>query len=184
LSLGCQNVNKPNTTSTHVLSGAPQATQSNQSQNKDDANRELITLAKDFSTSDARKQDLAWKTLNSYARSDLVNGLSQLGKAGTKDETDKVAIAFVLCNLDFEYDANKEVIVAALMKEPHSENSRSDWEAGLIGRLIKRGDKNLLPVLFRVAEWSDGALSEELAGVYLDNWRSDPKGFLIGTTNF
>jgi len=179
-SLGCQNVNKPDAASTPILSGASPETQSNQLQNKDDADRELIALAKDFATSDDRKQDLAWKKLNSYSRSDLVNRLSQLQEPGIKDETDKVAIAFVLCNLDFSYDANKQVIVTALTKEPHSKNSQSDWEAGLIGRLIRRGDKNLLPVLFGVAEWSAGALSEELAGIYLDNWRSDPKGSLLG----
>ena len=80
------------------------------------------------------------QTWNRYSY--VINRLSQLRKAGTKDETDKVAIAFVLCNLDFEDDANKEVIVPALMKEPHSENSHSDWEAGLIGRLIRRRNKN------------------------------------------
>jgi hypothetical protein len=138
----------------------------------------LIALARDFATSDSRRRDLAWKTLNSYPRSELIEKLVQVQEDNATDEPDRLAVAFVLCNLDFDYGANKQLIVATMRKEPHNQNPYSDWAAELIGRLIRRGDKTLLPVLFEVAEWSDGALSEEISGVYLDSWRSDPKGFL------
>ena len=48
----------------------------------------------------------------------------------------------------------------------------------MLGRLIKRGDKNLLKVLFPVARLADASLGEALSDTFASELRTDPKGFL------
>jgi hypothetical protein len=140
----------------------------------------LIALGRDFGSSDPQRRELAWQTLNSYSRSDLIEKLVRVQKDNATDEPGMLAIAFVLCSLDFDYETNKKQILAAFEKEPHHENPYSDWEAGLLARLMQRADDTLLPALFSAAPWSDGALATDLGGIYLNKWRSDPQGFLSG----
>jgi hypothetical protein len=135
-----------------------------------------MQLVKDFATSDAQRRNAAWTVLSSDPRSGLITRLLQLREEDAKADTDKLAIAFLFCNLNADYEANKARIVSAVLKEP---NPYSDWEAELIGRLIKRGDKNLLPVLFVVSEWSDGGLAEELSSIFEEELKSNPQVFLL-----
>ena len=53
-----------------------------------------------------------------------------------------------------------------------------DWAVNLVTRLMNLGDRELLGPLFEVSEWSDGAMSEELAGSYSQALVNDPEGFL------
>jgi hypothetical protein len=171
----CQNPNRPVTTSASTTSGTPEA----KSQKKpSDIDRELINLATDYSSTDANKQTQAWKALMSSSLPELTSNLNRLRDKSTKGGVERVAIAFTLCSLDIEYVDNKQVILDAFLTKPHNKNLHSDWQAGLIGRLINRGDRLLLPIVFNAAAWSDGALSEELAGIYLNSWRKDPEAFL------
>jgi len=70
----------------------------------------------------------------------------------------------VLCNLDYEYPTNVRIIVSAVTKLPHNQNNFADSAAAMLGRLIQRGDKGLLRVLFAAAPYSDAALGEALDG--------------------
>jgi len=146
----------------------------------EDELQRVLTLARDFATSDAEKSEAAWQSLNSYSRSDLVKKLVQIQAGSATDEPDRLAIAFLLCHLNVDYETNKKLIVAAFEREPHPGNPYADWEAGLLARLLQDGDNKLLTTLFSAASWSDGALSTDLSGIYLASWRSDPKAFLVG----
>src|SRR5713226_6406489 len=156
--LGCYKMNSPKRSNQ-----ASELPRNGQAANENNANRELLTLAKDFATSDAQKRDVAWKTLSSYERSDLIKSLLALRNNDAKNEPDRLAIAFLLCNLDFDYNANKEIIVTTLTGERRYPDTYSDWKTELLGRLIQSGDKNLLPVLFSIVKRSDGGWSEELS---------------------
>jgi len=140
--------------------------------------QDLLQLVRDFATSDAQRRKDAWKVLSSYPRPDLIKMLLRL-RDDAKVDTDRLAIAFLLCNLDVDYEPNKESIVSAMLQKPHVGNPYSDWEAELIGRLVRRGDKNLLPALFGVSEWSDGGLSEELSSIFEEELKSNPQVFLL-----
>jgi hypothetical protein len=140
------------------------------------SDEDLLNLAKEFATSDSRRREQAWNSLSSYERASLTTKLAKLRDNVTG--VDRIAIAFLLCNLDFEYDVNRNLIVAAVKKEPHHENLHADWEAELIARLIKRGDKSLMPVLFEVASWSDGALAEDLSSIFEQQLTRDAASFI------
>jgi uncharacterized protein YceH (UPF0502 family) len=77
-----------------------------------------------------------------------------------------------------DYNAHRLVIVNALTKEPHYENPFNDWELGLVGRLISRGDKTLLSVVFNAAAWSDGAMTEDISDIIEQELISDPGSFV------
>src|SRR5207253_10459443 len=95
------------------------------------------------------------------------------------DSRMQLSVAFVLCNLNYEYQTNVQIVVYALTKVPHNQNPHADIAGAMLGRLIHRGDKSLLRVLFGAAPWSDAALSEELSDTFSEELRSDPKEFLI-----
>jgi len=156
--------------------------QGNDAKKRVGADSDLLGLAKDFATSDKGKRDDAWKSLSTLSRVDLVSTLVRLRDNGTAVDSDRIAVAFLLCNLDSDYEANKSLIVAAVTKEPHHENILADWEAELIGRLISRGDRDLLTVLFKVSEWSDGALSASLSTIFEEQLTSDSAAFLSQLT--
>lgn len=127
-----------------------------------------------FENEPAIHQELA-----GYPRSDVTARLRRLRDAPATSSREKVAIAFLLCNLDSEIEVNKKVITDALTKEPHSKNFAADWEAELVGRLVEKGHTDLLPTLFSTAEWSDGELSEYLASFFADQVRTAPQEFVL-----
>jgi hypothetical protein len=49
----------------------------------------------------------------------------------------------------------------------------------MLGRLIRKGDKNLLRILFSAAPSADASLAEALSDTFASELRADPKGFLI-----
>ncbi len=140
---------------------------------------ELTRLIKTFSEDVGENGQAAWRELQSRPRKDLIHSLSDMRANLPKDSAMQYSIAFVLCNLDHEYRTNVQVIVSALTNVPHNQNYYADLAAGMLGRLIHRGDKSLLRVLFGAAPWSDAALSEELSGTFSEELRDDPKSFLF-----
>ncbi len=80
----------------------------------------------------------------------------------------------MLCNLGHEYDLNKQIVMSAFT----SKQSQGLAEERLIDRLIRRGDKELLSVLFSAVPKSDGALAEGLAETFAGQIRDDPEHFL------
>lgn len=144
---------------------------------------ELTRLIKTFSEDVGENGQTAWQRLQSYPREDLVNSLLKLRNDLPKDSPTQYSIAFVLCNLNYEYQRNVHVIVSALTKVPHEQNYDADSAESMLGRLIHRGDKELLRVLFRAVPWSDGALAEGLSDTFSEELRSDPKEFLTRLKN-
>jgi len=137
--------------------------------------RTLIEQVRKFANDEGAAGQAAWETLNAYPRQELISSLTKIQKATPESDPLRVDIAFVLCNLDYEYQPNRQLIVSAFTKT----NRHALGEERLISRLILRGDKELLPVLFSAVEWSDGAVSEGLSDTFAEQLRSDPEKFLL-----
>src|SRR5437016_4829901 len=71
---------------------------------------ELISQIEQFAEDVGEKGQSAWKKLQSYHRDDLIASLLRLHNSLPKVDPLHVKIAFVLCNLDYEYQANVEII--------------------------------------------------------------------------
>jgi hypothetical protein len=138
----------------------------------------LMALVKKFA-SGSENEPAVFQELARYPQTEIVERLRRLQGAAPVDSFDKVAIAFLLCNLNHEVEANKTVIVTALAQEPHARNLYADWDSDLIARLIKKGHKDLLPVLFSAAAWADGAMSEALSGFFADQVHAAPQEFVL-----
>lgn len=137
---------------------------------------ELTALIKTFSEDIGPDGKAAWQKLQSYPREDLIKSVLALRDSLGKDDPRRYSIAFVLCNLDYENQANVEQVVAAL--KPAGANYYADSAATMLGRLVHRGDKGLLKVLFDAVSSSDASLGEALSDVFSDELRSNPKEFL------
>jgi len=143
------------------------------------SDKELIKLVNQFASS-GNEADAAWKQFQSYPRQELITSLLRLQQSLAADDRQRVLISFALCNLNYEYEKNRAVVVSSLSEQTHYKDFDAEWAASLLESLMKRGDKNVLPSLFSVAPRSDGSFAEELGGVYLNAWHSDPKEFLMG----
>ena len=140
---------------------------------------ELTRLIKTFSEDVGENGQAAWQKLQSYPRKDLIDSLLGMRENLPKDSPMQLSVAFVLCNLNYEYQTNVQIIVSALTKVPHNQNPHADIAGAMLGRLTHRGDKDLLRVLFAAVPWSDAALGEGLSDTFSEELRSDPKEFLI-----
>jgi hypothetical protein len=156
-----------------------QASNSNQVRETEKAattmDKPLIDQVRKFARDEGAGGKEAWKELNAHPRQELIGSLTSIQKATPEGDTLGVDIAFVLCHLDHEYQANRQLIVSAFTKS----NRHALDEERLLSRLVGRGDKELLPVLFSAVEWSDGALSEGLSDTFAEQIRSDPEKFLL-----
>jgi len=121
----------------------------------------------------------AWARLRSIPRDELIGRLLTTRSGLPADDSMQPRIAFVLCNLDYEYPSNVSIVASALSQKTKYRDFGADDAAGLIAKLIDRGDKTLLPILLRSADWADGALAETLAGVFSDELRRYPQKFLL-----
>ena len=137
----------------------------------------LLALVKKFAAG-IENEPAVLQDLARSAQTDVTGRLRRLQDAPAVDNRDKIAIAFLLCNLNYEVGANEAVIVRALTEEPHSRNFDADSEAELVGRLIRKGHTDLLPALFSSAQWSDGAMSEFLSDFFADQVRTAPQEFV------
>ena len=140
---------------------------------------ELTKLIKTFSEDVGENGQAAWQKLQSYPRKDLIDSLLGMRENLPKDSPMQLSVAFVLCNLNYEYQPNVQIIVSALTKVPHNQNPHADIAGAMLGRLTHRGDKDLLRVLFAAVPWSDAALSEGLSDTFAEELRSDFKEFLL-----
>lgn len=140
----------------------------------------LVKLV-DQLAANGNEADSALGQLRSYPKPELTGSLGRIQNALATDDPQRVFISFALCNLNYDYEDNKKIVLDAfLRKRPYGQKFDVDWAASLIARLMELGDDGLLPIVFSAAEKADGAMAEELGGVYLHKWRSDPKVFLIG----
>lgn len=143
-----------------------------------DADASLLADVERFAASGGGVSDKTWKRISSYPREDLVGRLNRISAALPEHDRRRVLIAFLLCNLDQDYPLNKKIVISGLAPKPQYRQFYGDWAAGLVIRLIQRGDRSLLPHLFTAAEWSDGAMTEELAGFFVEEIRAEPATFL------
>jgi hypothetical protein len=142
------------------------------------ADGSLMAAVEEFAAGGGMSSDRAWRKINSYSRADLVGRLNRISGALPEDDRRRVLIAFLLCNLDQDYPLNKKVVVSSLEPKSGYRQFYGDWAAGLMIRLVQRGDRSLLPHLFAAAEWSDGAMSEELSAFFIDATRTESAAFL------
>ena len=143
---------------------------------------DLVDQIEAFSTDVGELGEAALKQLQAYPRPELIERLSRLRDTSSQDEQDEfiqIDIAFVLCNLDQDYQANRDIIVSAFNQSPDT----ADLYESQIDRLIQRGDKELLQVLFAVVPESDGDLSESLADTFAEQMKTSTEAFLkqLGT---
>lgn len=169
--IGCQaSVEKKNP----AMSQENNSLQSNQGTETD-----LTGLVEKFSEDSGEDGQVAWRKLQSYPHDYLITSLLHLQSTLPADDPLRPKIAFVLCNINYEYQANAQVITSALSKTPRYRNFFADQAEVLISRLIHRGDKELLHVLFAVVPWADAALAEGLQDTFTEELRDDTEQFLL-----
>ena len=142
------------------------------------ADRELVKDVERFASGDNSEASAAWQNLVRRDRQKLISGLSRISNALPADHRNRVFIAYTFCKMDHEYDTNKKVMLSALSKNPPYRDLYGDWVAGLMGSLFIDGHKDLMAPLFHASEWSDGAMSTELAGVYSQALLMDAQTFV------
>ncbi len=135
---------------------------------------ELLRDVERFASSDEPMS--RWQSLQRRSRSELIEDLTRISKAAADDRT-RVLIAFTLCTLRHEYAANREIVLSALSRNSSFKNL-GDWAVSLVRRLMIQGDNELLIQLFDASEWSDGAMSTELAHAYSQGLAAKPEHFL------
>jgi hypothetical protein len=147
-------------------------------QNAAPQDQDLRRLVKTFAEDVGANGQDAWAKLQSYPRTELINSLLSLQRNATEDDPMRYAVAFTLANLDYQYEPNVRVLTAALTARPKP-NEYGDSATVMLARLIRRGDKGLLKVLFSAARSADASLGEALSDTFASELRADPKGFLI-----
>jgi len=135
---------------------------------------ELLQLVETFSTDIGEEGEDAWKQLQGYSQPELIDRLSKIRDDDDQDDFDRTNIAFLMCNLDHDYESNREMIVSAFNQSPDT----AELYEAQIDRLIRRGDKGLLQVLFEITPQSDGALSDGLAETFAFLIKTDTEAFL------
>ena len=151
--------------------GSKQQENTNISSQKID--EDVLEQIDEFATDEGESGQEAWNRLSSYSREDLLASLQRLQNREPEDEVLRVHIAFVLCNLNYEYNTNRQIITTAFNKSL----DYADRFQGIIARLIDRGDEDLLPVLFAVTPRSDGSLSEGLGSIFATQMKKKPEHF-------
>jgi hypothetical protein len=165
----CVTREKPNRQAINAQKNMP-------SQSTTISDSELTALIKTFSEDMGPEGQAAWRKLQSYPREDLIKSVLALRASLGKDDPRRYSIAFVLCNFDYEYSANVKQVVSALTS--NGAHYYADSAATMLGRLVHRGDKDLLKVLFDAAPASDASLAEALSDAFSDELRSNPNEFL------
>jgi len=143
------------------------------------SDEELLELVETFSTDVGEDGEDAWKQLQGYSRQELIDRVSKIGDEPDQDDFVRTNIAFLMCNLDQDYESNREIIVSAFNQSPDT----AELYEAQIDRLIRRGDKGLLQILFEITPQSDGALSDGLAETFAFQIKTDTEGFLAQLRN-
>lgn len=148
------------------------------SKGHDQSRVELLRKVQLFASNDDEEAARAWQDLQNQDRQKLVNELSSIAKAVAADDRNRVFIAFTLCRLNYDYLANRNIVLSALSEHRPYKDLGGDWAADLVGRLMMQGDPDLLKALFSASSWGDGAMGTELASAYSQALVADPEHFL------
>ena len=136
---------------------------------------QLMSLVKPAAGSDIESDAL--RALQNMPRAELITRLETISsRLGTQD---RLAVAFVLCLLGHNYESNKALIVTEMLRGPNPGNADTDWQLGLIDRLIVRGDTHLLPELFKMIPRADGGMAEAITGYVEYHIQNQPDQFLV-----
>lgn len=168
LPLSCNSLVIPSSESTDV----------NAADRQNSSDKDIIKAVEAFASSDTTASTQGWQVLESYGTQNLIDNLTRLYVSTSPDDYHRVLIAFTLCKLNYEYAGNRRIVLSALTKQSPYKRFYGDWAASLVHRLLLAGDEGVLPDLVGAAEWSDGAMSEELSGAYSDAIKNDPQTFL------
>src|SRR5437588_1230845 len=121
---------------------------------------ELTRLIKTFSEDVGENGQAAWQKLQSYPRKDLIDSLLGMRENLPKDSPMQLSVAFVLCNLNYEYQTNVQSIVSALTNVSAQPELLCRYRRGDAWSVDTSRRQSLLRVLFGAVPWSDAALSE------------------------
>jgi len=143
---------------------------------------ELLELVTIFSEDVGERGQEAWNRLRSHP--DLIAALRRIQEALPPDSRVRPRIAFVLCNLGHNYEANKRVIKSAFDATPPYRGFYPDEAEAMISRLIdKNDDAELLRTLFTATPRADGALSEGLSVTFSEKLRDKTRWFVSTLKN-
>lgn len=148
--------------STRATTPAAQSTTAN-AETAPSGDEQLLKEVQHFASSD---EPTAWQALQERDRSKLDEDLTRIANGSPPDDRNRVLIAFTLCSLSHEYASNRKVVLSALSQTPPFKDFFGDWSVSLLRRLMIQGDKELLGPLIDASEWSDGAMTTELAHAY------------------
>ena len=140
--------------------------------NADNLLKEQIDI---FSSDIGPEGEQAWHEIKS--RQDLLTSLSRLQQSAARKDFLRIQIAFVFCNLDQDYEKNKQIILSDVIGSSGKDDF-SPEAAMMIKRLIERGDKTLLKPLFEASSESDGCLAESFQDIFVDEMENEPEVFL------
>lgn len=164
LQIGCSS-------QSHTLNSQnPQPNSINQSQDQ-----ELLQNVERFAGDESPS---AWQDLMRNDRQKLISDLTRISDGLPSDDRNRVLIAFTFCKMRHDYDHNRQIILAVLSKTSPYTDLFGDWVVTMVGSLVTDGDWDLLEPLFKASEWSDGAMSTDLAAAYSKALSIDPNRFL------
>jgi len=139
---------------------------------------ELLRKVQIFAASDDEEAAAAWQALQNQSRQKLLHELSGMAQTLSGDDKNRVFVAFTLCRLNYDYPANRAIVLSALSQNRLYKDLGGDWAADLVGRLMMQGDGELLSPLFSASSWSDGAMATNLISYYSRALAADPEHFL------
>jgi hypothetical protein len=141
---------------------------------------QLLDQVRDFAIYDVEPSAAGWAHLTgqrygSAARRHLLASLRRLRDAAKTSPEDRCYVAFALCSFNVDYKANRRIIVSGF----RSFSNYADDLEGMISRLIDKGDRSLMFVLFPMSPRSDGCLAEGLGATFGAHMQKEPVSFLL-----
>lgn len=138
------------------------------------SDKDIIDQVHKFATYEDETGRQAWDKIQSYPRQELIDLLLNTQHNLSENDLLRTDIAFTFCNLDYEYQINKQIIVSFFNKS----SEYSDYLERPVDRLIRKGDKDLLAILFKSVQRADGSLAEGLANTFAEQMKNAPEDFL------
>jgi hypothetical protein len=143
---------------------------------------ELLELVSIFSEDVGERGQDALNRLRSHP--DLPAALLRIRETLPPDSRVRPQIAFVLCNLGLDYEANKGVIESAFDAAPRYHGFYPDEAEAMLSRLMdKNDDAKILGTLFTATSRADGALSEGLSVTFSEKLRDKTRWFVSALKN-
>ena len=141
------------------------------------SDRELLKLVE--VAAEGEGNTVALEKLQALPREDVIATLSRIRQSLKGDDPLRVKISFVFCYLNYEYPYNRSVIISAFTKTSRYKGFSADDAVVLIGTLIKRGDKELLNVVFKNVGEADTAPAEGILAIFVERIQTDPESFML-----